>query len=460
MVNESMMPGQENILSKMNGNHRQYAANGLQKPVTLQDTRSEEVMEIIGKMPSWITRRGISLIGLIFIGILISAWFFKYPDTIVSRIIISSGNPPVKLVARSSLPIQQIFVSNNEQVSANQTLCILSNSAIYGDMQKILPLAQQLDTIVDLYTAIQKIKVPAGLQLGDLQPAYTDLCLAIQGYLFFIAHNAYRTTIGSLTKQAAYNGQLQQELSDKEHMLQEQLRLEHNRFAADSTLVKDRIISPLEYEESKRKMLDQQMNTGSNRSSMIQNSLQQIGYQKDIAQLTLQKHSEENSLQQKIKEAIRRFNGQYAQWEQSYVIKSPTKGKITFFKYWKENQFVTAGEGIMMVTPPMHEYVARGTIGIDNAGKIKTGQNVMIKLPAYPFEEYGTLKGQIIGRSIVAMDGNFSLEIKLENGLTTKTGKTIPPQPELEATGEILTENKSILERLFERVVGKLNTHN
>lgn len=48
---------------------------------------------------------------------------------------------------------------------------------------------------------------------------------------------------------------------------------------------------------------------------------------------------------------------------------------------------------------------------MENAGRIKAGQAVLIKLPAYPFEEYGLLKGKIIGRSMVAMDGNFSLEI-------------------------------------------------
>jgi multidrug resistance efflux pump len=453
-----MMRGQNEIAVKSNGVQPQYAGNGWTDPVGLSDNRSEEVTEIIGKMPSWLIRRGIGLTGIIFLGIVIAAWFFKYPDVIGSKIVISSGNPPIKLVARSSLPIQQIFVHNDDRVNAGQTLCILSNPAVYRDIRKITDLSAQLGASLDLYTTLQKIKVPAGLQLGDLQGAYTDLCLAIQDYLFFMTHNAYRATIGSLAKQVSYNGRLQKELSDKERMLQEQLRLQHNRFAADSTLVTDRIISPLEYEESKRKMLDQQMSTGNNRSSMIQNDLQEIGYQKDIAQLTLQKQSEENNLQQKIKDAVRRFDGQYAQWEQNYMIESPASGKVTFFKFWKENQFVTSGEGIMMVTPPMLGWVVHGTIGVDNMGKIRAGQRVIIKLPAYPFEEYGVLNGTIVGRSMVAMDGNYSLEIKLDNGLVTNIGKTIPQQPELDAVGDILTGNKSILERLFEKIIGKLNT--
>lgn len=201
-------------------------------------------------------------------------------------------------------------------------------------------------------------------------------------------------------------------------------------------------------------MLDQQMSMGNNKSSIIQNSLQQIEYQKDIAQLTLQRQSEDNTLQQKVRDAVRRLEGQYAQWAQTYLIRSPTNGKVTFFKFWKENQYVTAGEGIMMVTPPMQDYIVHGTVGMSNTGKIKVGQRVIMKLPSYPFEEYGTLNGRVTHRSMVAMDGNFSLEIQLDNNLTTNTGKIIPPQPELEATGEILTQNKSILQRLFERIIG------
>src|SRR5579872_1814908 len=116
----------------------------------LPDYRSEEVTEIIGRMPSWLIRRGISLTGIILLGIGIAAWFFKFPDVIASKIVISSGNPPIKLVARSSLPIQLIFVHNDEAVTAGQTLCVLANSAVYGDIRKINALTAQLDTTLDL----------------------------------------------------------------------------------------------------------------------------------------------------------------------------------------------------------------------------------------------------------------------------------------------------------------------
>src|SRR5579859_606253 len=126
------MPQQFEIAISSNGVHEHHG-----EPPDLADHRSEEVAEIIGKMPSWLIRRGISLTGVILLSIVIAAWFFKFPDVIPSKIVISSGNPPVKLVARSSLPIQLIFVHNDQQVTAGQPLCVLANPAVYGDIRKI-----------------------------------------------------------------------------------------------------------------------------------------------------------------------------------------------------------------------------------------------------------------------------------------------------------------------------------
>ena len=448
-----MMPENNNIAQQSPEDIR--IQNKTLQEVSLAEMRSDEVEEIIGQMPSWIIRRGVVLIGILLAGIFAGAFFLKYPDVVPARVTISAANPPVKLVARNSLPIQYIFVRNNETVPVNKVLCILSNAADYNDLQQIARVARQVDTSQELYSLLLKLKVPTGLRLGDLQNNYTELYQAIQAYHFFLEHDAYTSKIRALTQQASYYGQLNQELSMKEQLLQEQLKLQHNRFDADSSLLTDKVISRMEYEESRKKMLDQQMNTRSNKSSIIQNSLQQTEYQKSITETILQKQNEENNLQLKIKDAAKRFEGAYSQWEQNYVIKSPIPGKVNFFKYWKENQYVQTGEGVVMITPPTQEYIARGNTGIGGSGKIKPGQRVLIKLTAYPFEEYGMLRGKMLARSLVAMDSSFELEIMLEEGLVTNAGKNIPAQPQLDGVGEILTDDKSILQRLFESVYGR-----
>ncbi|HVI43542.1 MAG TPA: HlyD family efflux transporter periplasmic adaptor subunit [Chitinophaga sp.] len=446
------MPANEHIAPELL--NTPAPSNGVHKADSLEEVRSEEVQEIMGKMPSWIIRRGIVVIGILLLVILTGAYFFKYPDVIPARVMISFINPPVKLVARSSLPIQELVVKNDEEVKQNQVLCIFSNPARYADVEQIATVSQRIDTMTDL-SQLQRVQMPTGLQLGDLQSNYTELYQAVINYRFFLGHNVYGSKIDALSRQSAYYRQLNMELSNKDRLLQEQLKLQHNRFAADSSLLKDKVISRNEFEESRRKMLDQQMNTEGNKSNIIQNNLQQTEYEKNIVETSMQRQTEENTLQQKVRDAAKRFNGQYGQWLQNYVLKSPVAGKVSFFKFWKENQYVQAGESVMIVTPPTQEYVVRGDIGVDRSGKIKPGQKVLIKLSAYPFEEYGMLRGKVSSRTVVALDSAFNVEVTLDNGLLTNAGKQIPQQPQLAGVAEILTEDKSVLARLFEKVYGQ-----
>lgn len=420
-----------------------------------EDIRSEEVQEIMGRMPSWIVRRGITLIGILVLVIIVGAYFFRYPDVIPARVTVSSANPPVKLIARSSVPITAILVKNDEEVQKDQLLCILNNSADYYDLQRLLPVVRLLDSTLDLTAAAMASDIPSGIRAGELQAVYLELQQAVHDFHFFKGQDMYGKTVSSLQEQIRYNNQLNRELGSRDRMLREQLDLQHRRFAADSSLVSSKVISRAEYEESRKRMLDQQMNTENNRSTIIQNNLQQTAYEKSITDAVLQQRNEQNALLLKIKDAAGRLLAQYAQWEQSYILRSPVAGKVTFFRFWKENQFVQAGEAVMVVTPPTQTYVARGEIGIERSGKIEPGQQVLIKLASYPFEEYGMLRGTVAARSDVAMDSIFAIDIRLENGLRTNAGKVIPTQPQLFGVGEIMTEDKSILQRLFEKVYGK-----
>jgi len=54
------------------------------------EIRSEEVQEIMGYIPHWIVRWGISSIFLVVIIIILGSYLFKYPDKISARIILTS----------------------------------------------------------------------------------------------------------------------------------------------------------------------------------------------------------------------------------------------------------------------------------------------------------------------------------------------------------------------------------
>ena len=64
------------------------------------ETRSEEVQDLMGRVPSWITRNGILLVIFILVMLIAGSWFFKYPDIITASVVVTSDNPPVHLLAR------------------------------------------------------------------------------------------------------------------------------------------------------------------------------------------------------------------------------------------------------------------------------------------------------------------------------------------------------------------------
>lgn len=417
--------------------------------------RSEEVQDIMEKVPSWITRWGIFLMAVLFIGLLIGSIAFRYPDVIPAQVMISSSSPPVKVIAPVSAPIQRFFVTDHSQVSQGEILCLLNNTGNYEDILLIKQLAAQIDTARDIRQVAANFYLPSVINAGELQGDYISLLQSLISYRFFLGHNEYGVNIRHMTDQSLVQHQLSEQLRRNGLRSAQQLAIQQHRFELDSSLVAKTVLSVAEYEAAKKELLSQQSNADAGNINVLQSRLQQKEIQRSMSETLMRQQAEENNYIQKVHDAARSFNGNFSKWEKNYLLRAPVSGNVTFYKYWKEQQFVQAGEPVMLITPPIRQYMARGSIGVLGAGKVKAGQKVLVRLPAYPYQEYGSLNGTLKSRSSVALDTTFAIEITLQNGLCTNTGKTIPPQAQLLGTAEITTENRSLFQRLFENIYGK-----
>ena len=409
----------------------------------------EEVQDIMSKMPHWIVRRGITLLLAVIILLFAGAYFIHYPDVITTQVNITSANPPVKIVAQTGGKISELFVQNNAAVQENAPIYILENAARYNDIRLLQTLLNQLDTSFNLAPTLRRFNFAQPLQLGALQAGYAALYQAVNQYLFFTDKHFTTQKVEQLQSQLTTQHQLNEELQRKDVMLQQQLMLEQKRFKIDSQLAREKVIAPLELDNSKRQLLDKQMTADATRANLLQNKLQQTEYLKTITDLQQQSLQQENDLQQKVREQVKQLQGQLEVWEQQYLVKSPVAGKVSFFKFWKAHQFVSSGEAVLMIVPPVQHYVAKATLPVFGAGKVKKGQKVLIKLSAYPFREFGMIRGNISNVSAVALDTAYAMDIQLANGLFTTAHRQIPSQPQLPGIAEVLTNDMSILERLF-----------
>lgn len=361
------MPKQDDINS--NGINRTpfiSKSNDRYPAVSFEDVRSEEVLEIIGKMPHWIVRRGIATIAILFITILVGTYFFRYPESVPAKVIISSGNTPLNIIAPHNLSIQTLLVDNKQEVIKGQVLGAYSNAAPYEEVARITAIINAIDTSFNLKNTIRHTEVPPYLQLGALQLQYVALYRSIA---------AYKTVV---------------------------------------------------------------LETATNKASLSQQRA-------------------EHDLLLEIKEAVSQFKNHYAKWEQSYIIKSPVDGTVSLANFsWKRNHPVAEGQNILQIIPHPHDITLTGKVSLDHYRKIKTGQTVLLNPKSYPAEEFGMLEAKIIKHSCMANDTIASITLKLNQGLTTSQGKTIPADVTLLADAEIITDNKTVLSRLFESIIKPL----
>ena len=155
---------------------------------------------------------------------------------------------------------------------------------------------------------------------------------------------------------------------------------------------------------------------------------------------------------QQLDKAHSALNNELLLWEKQFLIKSPIRGRVAVFDIWNQYQNVDVGETLFTVVPnDLEGIIGRATLPIRNSGKVKIGQRVIIKLANYPFEEWGSLEGEIKNISEVPKQGEeafYTLYIKLE-GLTTTYNKQIDFKPEMQGTAEIVIEELTILQRIF-----------
>lgn len=413
---------------------------------------SEEVEEILSHKPNWIVRNAIYLMSILLICLFSLSIFIIYPDVIYANLIISSINPPLKLVTPSDGKIESIAVVDNSKVKEGSIIAIIDNSADTEDVANLKRILEHYDTCRDLEAVVQTQIINYRFKLGELQPSFTELSQAFFAYKNFRTNRIYETNIKGYSEKLNSHRMLEKELIKKDTLLELQLSSENKKLKSNESLLQDKVIAPLEFEEIKKKYVDQLMMLEENQSIIIQNRAQQTEISNRIEELNNQKSYVRNDLMLNIIKSIKKLIGEISVWESKYIIETPVSGTVSFFGVWFNNQYVKAGDVIAVVTPPVSEIIVKANLPLRGAGKVQINQKVLIKLFDYPYQEYGFLNGKVTKVSVSALDSVYSIYIGLDSALKTSLNMTIPAQSELYGVAEIITQNKSIFERLTESI--------
>lgn len=416
------------------------------------EIRSEEINEILGKAPNWIIRRGITVVFSVILLIIVGSYIFKYPDIINSTIVITSENVPATIVAKTSGKITDIFVKDNQPVKKNEYIAVIDNTANYRHVRE---LSQKLDTLRPFMLDFNLSKITVddfdvSYSLGDMQTQFSELRKNFEDYLEFLSKDYQHKNIANIREQISKYKQVYTKLLSQEDIMEQKLSIGGSQFSRDSSLYSNKTIALSDFEKSKTTLLENKYSVGTS-SATLDNTLISISQlEQSILELEQDFSEKKKTYELNLKEAYDNLQSQIKLWEQTYVLKSPVEGIVTFTKIWSQNQNVTLGDKVVTVIPKeTSKILGKLTIPVNGSGKVKVGQKVNIKLANYPYMEYGMIVGIIKSISLISTDNTYIAEVQFPDGLKTNYGKQLEFAQEMQGTAEIITDDLRIIERIF-----------
>jgi HlyD family secretion protein len=415
------------------------------------ENRSDDVQEILTQMPSWVVRWGITVI-FAAIAILITASFvIKYPDIITARVVVTTPIPPVKVVAQSSGKILQLLVKDNQTVKVGTVLAVIENPASTEDVTALriqLNRFQGVLTQPELASDIQLEKYTA---LGEIQSDYSNFVQNFLEYQFAIRTNFAASKAASLHQQSLYYKDLDGKFAQQKELLVRDVELTRRKYENDKGLKSSGYLSESELATSESAYLQKKYALQSVETNALNNSIRLAETQKSILELRQQFSEKLYQLTVLMQESYKKLVSRLDMWEQKYIMKAPIDGSVSFFKVWSNNQFVTSGEEVLAVVPPSAVLSGKAYLPRDGSGKVKPGQMVKLKFDSYPYYQFGAVDGKVESVAQVSKDNEYLTEISLPNGLRTNYNKTLDFKQEMQASGEIITEDLRLIDRVFYR---------
>jgi hypothetical protein len=422
--------------------------------------RTEEIQHIIDRMPTkfgyWITYLVVFMLG----AILIMGWLVKYHDVASGVIIINTENAPVKLVANTSGRIK-LAHRTNDAVIRDELVAYIQNPANVND---VMTIKQIVDTfkVADDHSLL-KMKdflFRKKYFLGELNTKYFQFLNALNHLANYQQDEIYLKQEQSLKRV----------LSEYTHKLKSAtIKGVHNTKNAsfyrkfserDSLLLAKKVISEAEFNRSELNYLAS-LSAKESSDFELSGLLQEIERSNhSLQQLTIEKEEKFIQLRLEFESASSELKDYIKIWEDKYLFKSPFTGKLQYLKFWVDNQFLHAGETIFTIISHDNQSYGQVSLPIQGSGKVKVGQDVIIKLDNYPFMEYGALIGKVKHISLTTNientpNGEFEaylVNISLPKNLVTNYGRKLEKVHEIKGIAEIITNERRLIQRVFDNL--------
>lgn len=419
---------------------------------------SEPVQEILGTIPSWIIRWGVTVIAAVFALIVIGCCIIKYPQTIVSTISIISTNPPSQLEARYSGIIDTIAVINGQAVKQGDLIALLKTPAEYGDIMTVKSFVEQARNATSPEIADNQL-FEATLALGSLQDKWTELRNLSREYSLYVHLDQIGKRRSLLSEQIRNNKEYYDALLQQRALIDRDTKLQQLAMRRDSVLWGEGLTAQAEYEASQQAYISKLNSLSSFDANLKSARLNMLSLEQGLNELDIQRQAEEDGFNLRFSRTIQELLAQIESWMVTYAIIAPFDGTVSLQDFWGEGQHVSVGDVIASVVPDMSADIeGRMKVSSVGFGRVEKGQTVNIRLNGFPYIEFGILKGVISRISQVPEklpDGSvaYYVEVSFPSGLVSTYRRTFPFIQDMDGEAEIITRDQRLIEHFIEPII-------
>lgn len=409
--------------------------------------RSEAIESLLSYRLSFFLRYGMLLLFMVTIMILVLAWFIRIPETVNGVLTLNTSNPPKTVVAKSSGKIISLKATDKMHVSKGQQLVWMECLANYEQVAMLRDSLGIMDSIISSgsFGRLSKMKLDTFIYLGELQKSFDNFMQARKELTYAMSDPVYAAKRYVIESRLASLTLMYYNLLEQQYIYQRDYDIATENYEIEKRLFKQNVNSKNELKDKEGIMLSKRLQLEQLNSSLIINQNDRTSVNEQLIGLNQSIETQKNAFIL----AYNTLRSDLQQWTNTYILTSPIDGAISFAEMFTENQNVKADDVLFFIIPEGSDMLGEVMVDQMNFGKIKAGQDVNIKFQGYPYQEFGMVKGKVRSIAEIPKNGKYLVRVDLTNGLVTNYKKNISFRNGLTGTAEIISDNRSLLDRLF-----------
>ncbi|MBS9437882.1 HlyD family type I secretion periplasmic adaptor subunit [Photorhabdus noenieputensis] len=372
--------------------------------------------------------------------------------TATGRLLVSGRSQIIQAYEQSR--VTAIHVQNGQRVTKDTPLLTLDTLGVNQDIARLLKQIEYQAHEKIRYQALTEEQAPEEQELFQALPV-SQQAQVVENYSR--EKREYEASVTNLKAEMNVNLSSQQSRKSDINALTKLRQNISQRLKARQTLSQKQVISKVEYLEQEKEFLETERLIIQQNAELNVLQSQYISLEERLNSLKTQKEREwfDKRKQAEVQLVVLEQELAKAQVrEQLEIIRSPVTGTVQQLSVHTLGAVLQPAQNLMVIVPDDNVQVAEVQILNKDAGFIHPGQQVTVKVDAFPYTRYGTIDGELLNISRDSTTDErlglvFPAQINLKSNNIVIDNTRVDITPGMSIVAEIKTDQRRVIDYLL-----------